>query len=811
MIRPRFGKLAYFHIIFTALAIVSCTHYDWSSKSGSRDYDSDRDTSFLPPESYEEEVAYGEREPIERENCEESGAVIPFSSPYQPNAQIRTQVSNDLSNLSITDKVGQMVGTDAAGGANTSDIFRQMDNVEKGIRGIKFRDGPRGLNLVTDRQPGHNGYATAFPVSMSRGASFDMNLEYRIGQAHASETVASGRHLMLAPTVNLLRHPAWGRAQETYGEDPYHLGRMGTAYTLGVQQYIPACVKHYAGNNVENNRAGLNSEMDEQTLREIYSRAFEMIIKDGGVACVMAAYNLLNGEKCTENEHLLTTILRDDFGFEGFVLSDWWAMSNGNIATRLPGEYQTVAIKGVTAGMDMELPWALNYRELPSLVAGGQVSETYINQSVSRILEQKYRFKIADLNEKQFGLKPSTVEWDRQTTTIIDTGDVHLKLAEEAALKGAVLLKNENNTLPIKPTGTSFTVAVLGATVDFTLTAISAAGQVNYAVDVVTGDMGSSMVVSDPTRSTGPFDGIKAVASEIDPNINVIRGSVAADAAGADFVVVVAGLNAMDEGEEYTGAGDRSSFALDAKIASTPQIDLIQSAAALGKPMVVVLEGGSVIDMPWLEEVPAVLMAWYPGMAGGKAIGQLLFGQVSPSGRLPISWPAAWNDAPVFNPGRIIDHSYFAGYRYYEQQNKKVLFPFGYGLSYSTFEHLNLEMPCSAVVSDGMAPVSVDISNRGETQADEVVFLFTSYPDSSNEKLRIKQLKGFYRVSLMPGQTKRVTMPLRIEDLKYFDMASNSWKVEPGELEVSIASDAETTLSSPSGKLLSQRMTIVVN
>jgi beta-glucosidase len=273
---------------------------------------------------------------------------------------------------------------------------------------------------------------------------------------------------------------------------------------------------------------------------------------------------------------------------------------------------------------------------------------------------------------------------------------------------------------------------------------------------------------------------------------NIVGGSSAADAAGAQFAIVVAGLNAADEGEEYTGAGDRDSFLLDAKIDQSPQNNLIQAVALSGIPMVVVLIGGSVIEMPWLNDVPAVLMAWYPGMRGGRAIAKLLFGQASPGGKLPITWPVSWNDEPELNPGGTIDMGYFAGYRYFEQQGTEPLFPFGHGLSYTTFEYLNLEVPCSTVTTDGVIKVRVDVSNRGDIAADEVAFLFVSYPDSTDERRRIKQLKGFYRVHLEPKQTKQILLPVRMSDLRFYNQNKEEWEFEPGTLEIMVGSSAQT-------------------
>ena len=811
-----------FTCLVMSLMVVACTHYDWSSQASAGDDQGDSDSTPGGVDSgghtfdaSEKVVDYEDREPAEKESiCENVSYQMPFTRPYVPSDSIREQVQADLASMDIEQKVKQMTGTDAAGLTNDGDIFRQEDDNAAGIRGFRFRDGPRGLNLATDlyMTSGDEGYATSFPVSIARGASFDIDLEYRIGQAQGEEVLASKRHMMLAPTVNLLRHPAWGRAQETYGEDPFHLGRLGTAYTVGVQEYVPACVKHFIANNVENDRARLASSMDDQTLREIYGRAYDMVINDGGVACVMAAYNKIEvdendvKEKCTESSYLLTDVLRDDFGFEGFVLSDWWAMTNGKPGAELSQSvYQAVAAAGVEAGMDMELPWALNYREVPALVQGDQLDVSLVNESVSRILAQKYRFNLADRSSTEIGLKAPDVEWDFNNISIIDTDGSHLALAEEAAIKSAVLLRNEDNTLPIQ-LDEGKTVAVLSATVEFTLTAINFAGTVNYARDVITGDRGSSLVFNDPDKSTSPLKGIEEAADARD--LNVTFGTSAAEAADADFVVVLAGLNAMDEGEEYTGAGDRSTLALDGKLDSTPQNDLIRAAAELDKPVVVVLIGGSVIDMPWLSAVESVLMAWYPGMAGGKAIGKLLFGDVSPSGRLPITWPTSWDQAPEFNPGEVVPMEYFAGYRYYEEKDAEPLFHFGHGLSYTTFDYLNLEVPCDSVTPDSVVDVKVDVSNQGDVAADDVVFLFTSYPDSDDKRKRIRQLKGFYRVSLDAKETKQITIPLRMNDLRFY--GDDGWQVETGALEISIQKDANTVISSTlTGKTLTDSITVV--
>ncbi|HKU43778.1 MAG TPA: glycoside hydrolase family 3 C-terminal domain-containing protein [Polyangiales bacterium] len=720
--------------------------------------------------------------PVVKMACGPAPYNDPWSPGYKDDPAALMQAKSTAASLTLPEKADQMRGTPKGNGQYT-DIFRTLDNPAKGIKGFLFRDGPRGVNLAAGLASGKQGYATAFPVSMARGASFDMDLEARIGAAIGDETLASGNTMILAPTVNILRHPAWGRAQETYGEDPFLLGRLGSAFVVGAQQYVPACVKHYAANNIENGRESANAMMDEQTLREIYARHFEMIVRDGGVACVMAAYNQVNGSHSTQNKHLLTDILRTDFGFKGFTLSDWWAMPGGrdvNAATASAN-----AQEAILAGLDMELPWALNYVQIEAITGPGRpLTEVNVTDAATRILEQKYRYKVANISGARGRKAPKTTFSGSDS---IENNQEHIALAQEAALKSMTLLKNDNKTLPIDRTKVK-NIAVIGAVVTYTVadTNDQNNGRIDFAVDPRLGDLGSSRVFADPAKSTGPFAGIKNVAG---PGIQVVSGASAALADQADFVVVVAGLTPQDEGEEYTRAGDRANFALDGKGDGSTQNNLIAQIAAKGKPMVVVLEGGSVIDMPWLAQVPAVVMAWYPGMDGGNALGKLLFGDAAFSGKLPITWPKRWEDEPVFSSGTTTAMDYYLGYRHFDMKRIEPLFPFGHGLSYTTFEYKNLQLPCSSASKDSVVQVSLEVSNTGLVAADEVVFLFVSYP-ATKQRRPIKELKGFYRVSVAAGQTKRVTIPLRVSDLKYWDGAANRWNVESGPVKVMVGPSA---------------------
>ncbi|MGC4090762.1 MAG: glycoside hydrolase family 3 C-terminal domain-containing protein [Polyangiaceae bacterium] len=739
---------------------------------------------------------------VTKMSCADASYSDAYMPGYTQDAAVAGQVSSAIATMSPTDKAGQMQGT-ASGeppSLNWNNIFSQPNNTAQKIAGFKFRDGPRGVNMEAGSGSDKSCYSTAFPVPIARGASFDLDLELRIGQAIGDETLASGNNMMLAPAVNILRHPAWGRAQETYGEDPYLLGRMGSAFTVGVQQYVPACVKHYAANNIEASRATKISHIvDEQTFQEMYVRHFGTIIQEGGVACVMAAYNQVSvgsgtAAKCTQSKMLLTDVLRTQYGFKGFVLSDWWAMPPAsetfgtaglpNSATRAAN-----AQGAVQAGMDMELPWNLNFTELVNNTTSGKLTVADLTTSATRILTQKFRFKVNN-PDSIGGLKAPTTTLSASFS--IENNAAHITLAQEAAAKSMVLLKNDANTLPIQRTVKK--IAVIGAKVPYKCTntdSRAAAGDVQFATDVRTGDLGSSRVIADPSKSTGPFAGIQAAAGS---GITVVSGTSASLAADADFIVAVAGLTPEDEGEEYTGAGDRATFALDGKASTKQQDALITQLAALNKPMVVVLEGGSVIDMPWLSSVKAVVMAWYPGQVGGKALGQLLFGDVNFSGKLPITWPKSWNDEPTFSAGASTDMDYYIGYRYFDNKSIAPLFPFGHGLSYTKFEYSNLQVPCSDVTKNGVINVKVDVKNSGTVKGDEVVFLFASYPGTTVRR-PAKELKAFTRVSLDPGQAKAVTIPLRVSDLKYYDQNAKAWAASTGSVQIAVGpSSANLTL-----------------
>ncbi len=750
---------------------------------------------------------------------------LPYTQGYTADPTIRS-MAQSLANTMSNDERSQQMGGIKESSANYN-VFNQEDNTTRGIRGWYFRDGPRGVNL---NATGDSDFSTAFPVAIARGASFDVDLESKVGQAMGDEMLAAGLTMMLAPTVNILRHPAWGRSQETYGEDSFLLGRLGSAYVTGLQQYMAACVKHYAANNVEDGRGTANAIIDDQTLREKYGRHFEMITIEGGAAAVMASYNAVNGQKSTVNGTLLTDMLRTEFGFQGFVLTDWWAM-NGSGAPPCcnPGSAADSLTKSaVNAGLDMELPWRYNYLELPNLVTSGALQASQLITSTARILEQKYRFH-AD-KQSGFGLKTpftsldgsGSIQKNDQTDPAI--GLSHIGLAEQVAEESMVLLKNANSTLPLSRSSVK-KIAVIGAKVSFSLQSTgsqdcggngSSGCTISFATNVRTGDAGSSRVFSDPAKSTGPTAGIAAAAGS-GITVKSYESASAAMSDGFDVAVVVAGLTSLDEGEEYTNAGDRTTggtgstthtvvLGLDPKSSPT-QDSLIKAVAGAGKPTIVVLEAGGIIDMSaWYSQVQAVVMAWYPGMAGGTALGKLLFGDANFSGKLPVTWDTNVPDWGTFaNSDGSATMDYWVGYQRFDHAGTVLnpadasnpKFPFGYGLSYTTFSYQNLQVPCSTVKPDGVVNVQVEVHNESAVAGTETVFLFVQFPGTAvanRAGASYKELKGFYRVSLeakgTSGDAKRITIPLRVKDLKYWDTTQKGWAIEPKTIKVVVAPNA---------------------
>jgi len=641
-----------------------------------------------------------------------------------PEAEVEARVDDLLSQMTLEEKVEQMAGTGALGSGG----WLAPANERLGIPGFAMIDGPRGVSVL-------GGHATAFPVAMARGASWDPELERRVGEAIGAEARAKGASVLLAPTINLLRHPGWGRAQETYGEDTHHLSRFAVAFVEGAQQHVIASAKHFALNSIEDTRFTVNVTTDERTLREIYLPQFRAAVQEAHVGSVMSAYNRVDGAYCAENSHLLRDILKGDWGFRGFVESDW-----------ILGTRSTVA--SARSGLDIEMPSPSFYgAKLIAAVEAGEVPMDDIDEAARRVLRTKLCFELDS--------DPPVPD-----PAVVESAD-HTALALDAEREAIVLLANRNAALPLERSALG-SLVVIGPLAD----------------SANIGDTGSSNV--NPSYVVTPLAGIASHAGSAQVVFLEDDGSSAASQnalAAADAAVVVVGLTAADEGEGGVSGGDRHTLALSAE-----QEALIQRVADSSRRTIVVLEGGSAITVePWIDRVDAVLMAWYPGQEGGNAIAEVLFGDVNPSGKLPFTVPHDESDLPEFvsDPARLdVTYGFLHGYRWIDAQGIEPRFPFGFGLSYTSFTVANLTLDGRTLAPGGVLGASVDVTNTGARSGDEIVQLYVGFEGSRVERPR-RQLAAFARVHLEAGETRRVPLEIAARDIAYYDVAQAEFVLEP--------------------------------
>jgi beta-glucosidase len=700
--------------------------------------------------------------------------------PYQnPSLPVEQRVQDLLGRMTLQEKVAMLSG---------ADWMQSVPNERLGIPSIKMADGPAGIRAWAG--PSSDGIAevskakvttTAFPAGIAMGATWDTELLQSQGQAIGQEVKALGRDMILGPTVNINRTPLWGRNFEGYGEDPYLTSRLAVAYIKGVQgEGVIATVKHFAANNQEFERHRINAVVDERALQEIYFPAFKAAVQEAGVWSVMSAYNKLNGVYCAENPALLKDVLQKQWGFKGFVVSDWGST------------YSTVDT--VNAGMDLEMPggepmknwlqkpktqaagngggWLVPEKVLPEISAG-KISTATIDDNVGRILRVIFV-------SGQFD-KPHIA------TGEIDTPEQRA-LARKAATESIVLLKNSGDLLPLDPSKIH-SVAVIGP---------------NAAV-ARTGGGGSSLVT--PKYSITPLKGIQDRAGQrmqVSYALGVImegedaskenpeareqlRNEAVNAAAKADAAVIVVGRSPKLESEDF-----------DIKSLDLPsgQDELIEAVSKVNKNTIVVINaGGPVVMTKWITQVPAILDMWYGGQEGGNAIADVLFGAANPSGKLPVSFVKEWKDSPAYGhyPGENLQVDYaegiYVGYRYFDKKNIEPLFPFGYGLSYTKFDYTHLKVSPKWKSWGKPVGVSVKVRNSGTRAGAEVVELYVHDGHASVDR-PIEELKGFRRVDLAPGESKVLHFTLDRAAMAFYSSAKKDWITESGRFEVLVGSSS---------------------
>jgi beta-glucosidase len=570
-----------------------------------------------------------------------------------------------------------------------------------GLDGIRFCDGPRGVVL---------GASTAFPVAMARGATFDPELEEAIGDAIGVEARAQGANLFAGVCVNLLRHPAWGRAQETYGEDPHLLGEMGAALVRGSQRHVMACVKHFACNSMENARFKVDVRIDEADLRDLYLPHFRRCV-DAGAASVMSAYNKVNGTWCGSSRALLTDVLRREWGFEGFVMSDFVLGVRGSGSA------------AVAAGLDLEMPSRIRFRTLARALAAGRLTAGEVDGAVRRLIRTQLAFR-------------GRGEPDRYRRDAVASASPRA-LARRAAERSIVLLRNEapvGATAPLLPLARAEIgrIAVIG----------------RLASSPNTGDHGSSRV--HPPAVVTPLDGLRARGIDLLESANDDPAAARAVARVADVAVVVVGYTFRDEGEYlfFLAGGDRRELTLRRE-----HEDLIATVAAANPRTIVVLMGGSaIVTEAWRSQVPGLLMAWYPGMEGGHALADILFGDANPSGHLPCTWARSAAQLPPFDRNAsVASYGPLHGYRLMQAERRDPAFWFGFGLSYTRFSYAPPRL-------DGDL-LAVAVQNVGTRAGDEVVQLYVDLALGSDSR-PLGTLCAFGRVTIAPGATETVRFRL---------------------------------------------------
>jgi beta-glucosidase len=630
------------------------------------------------------------------------------------------------------------------------DFWASRSYQDAGVPTMTLSDGPHGLRKQEGAgdQLGLNGSlpATCFPTAATMANSWDPALGEEMGQYLGEEAAVQDVCVLLGPGLNMKRSPLCGRNFEYFSEDPYLAGKMAAGYVRGIQSKgVSACPKHFAANNTELRRQASDSVMDERTLREIYLTGFEIVVKESDPKSIMSSYNMINGVYANENEHLLQEILRDEWGFSGFVVSDWGASND--------------YVEGVRAGSHLEMPTCGgdSGEQLINAVKEGRISEELVDRRVDELLDV---------------VLPTRKACDAAKGSTFDI-DAHHAMAQKASEQSIVLLKNEGGILPLAK---GSKVAVIGefaqkARYQGAGSSVVNCTKLDHAMDVI-----------------GNFDldvvGFEAGYPRVGAGDAAMQAKAVELAQKADYVLLYLGLDEISESEGL----DRSHMKLPQS-----QVDLLTAVSAANSNVIVVMSAGSAVEMPWLDKCKAMVHGYLCGQAGASAVLKVILGEVNPSGKLSETYPLHYEDVPSspYFPAKERTVEYreglYIGYRYFETANVPVLFPFGYGLSYTTFAYSDLKVTATEA--------TFTLTNTGKRDGAEVAQLYVSAKKPSIYR-PAKELKGFQKVFLKAGESKTVTIPLDDKAFRYFNVKTNQFEIDGGAYDILIgASVADIKLS----------------
>ena len=712
-----------------------------------------------------------------------------FDGPtyLNPNAPVEERVEDALARMTLEEKVGM---------TTAQSKFSSRGVPRLGIPEVWHTDGPHGIRPEVlwdewDQAGWTNDSCTAFPALINLAATWDKEMSLLYGRSIGEEARYRKKDILLGPGINICRTPLNGRNFEYMGEDPYLAGQMVVPYVKGVQENgVAACVKHYAVNNQEFQRTQSNSVVDDRTLYEIYLPAFKAAVQEGNAWAIMGSYNLYNGQFNCHNKKLLVDILKGEWGFDGVVVSDWGGCRDDEEAVLNGLDIEmgtwTNGLRGAASDgyrqYHMADPYLKGLRE-------GKYTTKELDDKVRRILRTIFRTSMRP--EPNYGrfVCPE-----------------HYQAARDISAAGVVLLKNDNNTLPLQvPEGGKILLvgenAVKKMVVGGGSSNLKTAYEVNPLEGIQNAYAGWAEVVwargyvGDTSTSYNLVDTGQDLSDSRSPE-ELIAEAVE-QAKDADYVIFVGGLNKSDH-QDNEGT-DRLQITLPYN-----QEDIILALAEVAKNLVVVNISGSPVAMPWADSAHAIVQGWYGGTESGNALADVLTGKVNPSGRLPFSVPFRYEDGPIKTeaqyPGVKAEGDQFwqthysegvyVGYRWYATQEIPVQFPFGHGLSYTTFEYSNAKSARSSMKSGEKLVVAVDVTNTGDVDGAEVVQLYIADPESSVDR-PVKELKGFEKVWLKAGEKKTVRFEIDDDDLSYFDADKHAWVAEPGEFQALLGSSSE--------------------